>query len=103
MIIKISLLFVLSLMVTHITGCATATVSPPSASTQIILLGESHASGADAVQEATNKVNNAASSGCKAVSVGGYATGGEGLIIGVPVLVDCPLNTQLLPDGTPAP
>ena len=103
MIIKISLLVVASLMVMHITGCATATVSPPSPSTQIILLGESNASGEEAVLNATNKVNNAASSGCKAVSVGGYATGGEGLIIGVPVLVDCPMNTQLQPDGTPAP
>ncbi|MFV2005470.1 MAG: hypothetical protein ACC650_09695 [Gammaproteobacteria bacterium] len=96
--VKIILLGFFSLVIMQITGCVT-----PSPGTQIILLGESSASGSDAVMEANNKVTNAAGSGCKAISVGGYATGGEGLIIGVPVLLDCPLNTQLLPDGTAVP
>lgn len=101
--IKISILLLLSFLITYITGCATATVSPPSPSTQFVLVGESSASGEDAANEANIKVKNAAGSGCNAISVGGYATGGEGLIIGVPVLVDCPLNTRLLPNGTAAP
>lgn len=48
-------------------------------------------------------ISNAAGSGCRAVSVGGYGAGGEGLVIGVPVLLDCPQGTRLLPTGAPAP
>lgn len=91
-------LSVIVFIVTVISSCVT---SQPS--TQIVLLGESNASGAEAVQEANNKVVNAAGSGCEAISVGGYGAGGEGLVIGVPVLVKCPVNTRLLPDGTAAP
>jgi hypothetical protein len=61
--------------------------------TQIIVVGESHASGAEAAKEANNLIKNAAGKGCHAISVGGYATGGEGLIIGIPVLLDCPPGT----------
>ena len=85
-----------------ITGCPGPTQTP-SPSTQIILLGESFASGPEAVQEANKRIANATSSGCKAISVGGYGASGERLIIGVPVLLECPLGTQLLPDGTAAP
>lgn len=77
-------------------GCATP-------SSQVVLLGESNAGGADAAQEANIAINNAAGAGCEAISVGGYATGGEGLIIGIPVLVKCPVGTRLLPNGQPAP
>jgi len=76
---------------------------PSAPRTQIILLGQSYASGDEAVKEANNAAENAAGSGCNAISVGGFGAAGEGLLIGVPVLVDCPYGTSLLPDGTPAP
>ncbi len=79
-------------------GCAQGTDG-----TRIVLLGESFASGSEAVNEVNNKIVNAAAAGCKAISVGGYGAAGEGLVIGVPVLVDCPRGTALLPDGTRAP
>lgn len=78
-----------------LTGC------PPPPSTQIVIVGESFASGAEAVREANNLIASAAGSGCEAISVGGYGAGGEGLVIGVPVLLDCPLGTQLPPPPTP--
>ncbi len=76
--------------------------------TRSVLLGESFASGSEAVVEVNNAIINAERAGCRAVSVGGYAAGaaaeqGGGLVIGVPVLVKCPLGTVLLPDGNPAP
>jgi len=80
---------------------ACAPSNPPS--TQIVVLGESFAAGSEAVNEVNLAIANASAAGCEAVSVGGYAAGGEGLIIGVPVLLDCPLGTQLLPTGQPVP
>jgi hypothetical protein len=75
--------------------------------TQVVVVGESGASGAEAAREANNFIANAEASGCDAVSVGGYAAGarseGGGLLIGIPVLLDCPPGTRLLPDGTRAP
>jgi hypothetical protein len=73
-----------------------------------VLLGESSASGAEAVQEANTALANAERAGCKAISVGGYAAAaspeqGGGLVIGVPVMVKCPVGTVLRPDGTPEP
>ena len=76
-------------------GCATGT--------QYVLLGESTIPGSQAVAEANIRVSNANASGCKAVSVGGYGLDGEGTLIGIPVLVDCPSGTKLLPDGTLSP
>ncbi len=87
------------LAVMLVTGC----YHTPVRRTQIIVVGESFASGAEAVREANNFITNAARSGCNAISVGGYGAAGEGLIIGVPVLLDCPQGTRLLPDGSPAP
>jgi len=72
-----------------------------------VLLGESSASGAEAVQEANTALANAERAGCKAISVGGYAAAspeqGGGLVIGVPVMVKCPVGTVLRPDGTAEP
>ena len=68
--------------------------------TQYVLLGESTIPGTQAVAEANIKIKNANASGCKAISVGGYGLGNEGTLIGIPVLVDCPAGTNLLPDGT---
>ena len=95
--IFLSLVLLISLFVV---GCGGS--SQPSG-VQIVLLGESNASGEAAVQQANLAVANAAGSGCNAISVGGYATGGEGLVFGVPVLVECPTGTQLLPNGSAAP
>lgn len=78
-----------------LSGCATGT--------QYVLLGESTIPGSQAVAEANIRVSNANASGCKAVSVGGYGLDGEGTLIGIPVLVDCPAGTKLLPDGTLSP
>lgn len=91
---KTTLLFC-STFVLFISGCATGT--------QYVLLGESTIPGSQAVAEANIRVSNANASGCKAVSVGGYGLDGEGTLIGVPVLVDCPAGTKLLPDGTLSP
>ena len=69
-----------------------------------VLLGESSASGAEAVQEANIALANAERAGCKAIAVGGYAAAaspeaGGGLVIGVPVMVKCPVGVVLRPDG----
>lgn len=75
--------------------------------TQIVVVGESGAGGFEAANEVNNIIANAESSGCEAISVGGYAAGarveGGGLLVGIPVLIECPQGTQLLPDGTVAP
>ena len=67
---------------------------------QYVLLGESTIPGSNAVSIVNVKIENANASGCKAISVGGYGLGNEGTLIGIPVLVDCPAGTDLLPDGT---
>ena len=75
--------------------------------TQIVVVGESGASGAEASNEVNRIIANAERSGCEAISVGGYAAGAQveegGLLIGIPVLLECPQGTILLPDGTAAP
>lgn len=97
-----TIIVLLSLGLVIMAGCSQRAQTPPPG-TQIVLLGESFASGPEAVQEANNVIANAAGSGCKAISVGGYGAGLEGLVIGIPVLVECPQGTQLLPDGTVVP
>lgn len=91
----VAALVVLSLL----SGCAINT----STGTQYVLLGESTIPGSQAVAEANIRISNANASGCKAISVGGYGLDGEGTLIGIPVLVDCPTGTNLLPDGTLSP
>ena len=85
------------LAVLILSGCATGT--------QIVLLAESAGSGSIAVGSVNNIIGNANVSGCKAISVGGYGMAPEGtaMLVGIPVLVDCPTGTDLLPDGTLAP
>ena len=83
------------IVVLFLSGCATGT--------QYVLLGESTIPGTQAVAEANIRIHNANASGCKAISVGGYGIGNEGTLIGIPVLVDCPAGTNLLPDGTLSP
>jgi len=67
---------------------------------QVILLGESTIPGSQAVGEANVAVRNANAAGCNAISVGGYGLDGEGTLIGIPVLVECPAGVRLLPNGT---
>jgi len=82
-----------SLLVTPLASAAQAN--------QHVLLGDSFASGAEAAAEANLKIANANAAGCKAISVGGYGLGGgeTGKEIGIPVLMDCPLGVDLLPNG----
>jgi len=72
-----------------------------------VVVGESGASGSEASNEVNMIIANAERSGCEAISVGGYGAGarveGGGLLIGIPVLLECPQGTILLPDGTAAP
>ena len=82
-------------VVLFLAGCTTGT--------QFVLLGESTIPGSQAVAEANIRISNANASGCKAISVGGYGLGEEVTLIGIPVLVDCPAGTKLLPDGTLSP
>ena len=82
-------------LVMFLSGCSTGK--------QYVLLGESTIPGTQAVAEANIRIHNANASGCKAISVGGYGLGNEGTLIGIPVLVDCPAGTNLLPDGTLSP
>lgn len=74
---------------------------------QFIVLGEATIPGSQAVGEANVAVRNANAAGCNAVSVGGYGLAGEGTLIGIPVLIECPSGVRLLPNGTrdltPAP
>lgn len=86
-----------------VAGCAQQIGGGSSGGTQVVVLGESFASGSEAVNEVNGAVANAAAAGCRAISVGGYGAAGEGLVIGVPVLLDCPRGTVLLPNGTRAP
>lgn len=68
--------------------------------TQIILTGESFVSGSDAVQKANTIIKNSAACGCRAISIGGYGAADEGMVVGVPILLDCPSGTTLFPIGT---
>ena len=68
---------------------------------QFVLLGESTIPGSQAVAEANIAIKNANNAGCNAISVGGYGLAGEGTLVGVPVLVECPAGVRLLPNGTP--
>ena len=66
---------------------------------QVILLGEATIPGSQAVGEANVAVRNANAAGCNAISVGGYGLAGEGTLVGIPVLVECPPGVRLLPNG----
>ena len=70
---------------------------------QIVLLGEGTIPGSQAVGEANVAIRNANAAGCNAISVGGYGLDGEGTLIGIPVLVECPKGVSLLPNGGLAP
>ena len=75
--------------------------------TQIAMLGNSNITGEEATQEANVIIGNAAVSGCRAISIGGYAAAlslgefGGSLEYGIPILLDCPAGTMLNANGTP--
>ena len=75
-------------------------VQPP-ATTSHVIIGESFATGAEAAQELQLAINRSQTVGCKAISVGGYGAGGEGLIIGIAALMSCPSDIDLIPTGFP--
>ena len=85
-----------------IAGAGLAGCAQPSG-TQIVLLGQSTSGGQVAAQQVNRFIANAEAAGCNAISVGGYAAAEDGVIIGIPVLVECPQGTRLGPDGQPAP
>jgi|GEM_PF-2164276 len=70
---------------------------------QVVLLGEGTIPGTQAVGEANVAIRNANAAGCNAISVGGYGLDGEGTLIGIPVLVECPAGVRLLPNGARDP
>jgi len=93
--IPMSRLLIVTVTLLFLTSCATGR--------QFDLLGESTIPGSNAAGQVNVKISNANASGCKAVSVGGYGLAGEGTLIGIPVLVDCPAGTNLSPTGTILP
>lgn len=83
-----------------ITGCQHNPVSTgPTKS--FVVIGESSATGADAAQELQLAINRSQTVGCKAISVGGYGAGGEGMILGLAALISCPTNVHIIPTGFP--
>ena len=81
-------------VILFLSGCGTGT--------QYVLLGESPLPGERARATVNIRIANANDSGCKAISVGGYGLAPKDTVavVGIPVLVDCPAGTKLLPDGT---
>ena len=71
------------------------------ATTSHVIIGESFATGAEAAQELQLAINRSQTVGCKAISVGGYGAGGEGLVIGIAALMSCPSDIDLIPTGFP--
>jgi hypothetical protein len=85
---------------------ACTTVGTSSTGNEIILLGESNATGEAATAQANLALRNAQAAGCHGISVGGYAAGGieaGGIVYGIPLMVRCPAGVRLLPNGAPAP
>lgn len=73
---------------------------------EIILLGDSHTTGDDAVAMANLRLKNAQAAGCYGISVGGYAAAipeQGGIVYGIPFMVRCPPGVKLIPNGTPPP
>jgi hypothetical protein len=85
---------------------ACTTVGTTGTGNEIILLGESNATGEAATAQANLALRNAQAAGCHGLSVGGYAAGGieaGGIVYGIPFMVRCPAGVRLLPNGARAP
>ncbi|REL26886.1 hypothetical protein DXX93_10095 [Thalassotalea euphylliae] len=97
---KNSLILSLIPAVLSLTGCQHTPVS--SAPTKsFVIVGESNAGGVDAAQELQLAINRSQTVGCKAISVGGYGAGGEGMVLGIAALISCPLGVHIIPTGFP--
>lgn len=85
---------------TLISGChhVQTTASPTKS---FVVIGESMATGAEAAQELQLAINRTQTVGCKAVSVGGYGAAGEGMILGLAALINCPIGVHIIPTGFP--
>ena len=71
---------------------------------QFVIYGDSFATVAEAAQEANLAIERAAQAGCRAISVGGVGAGGAGetgggLVLAVPVLIECPAGTDIITTG----
>lgn len=85
---------------------ACTTVGTTGNGNEIILLGESNATGEAAVAQANLALRNSQAAGCYGISVGGYAAASPergGVVFGIPFMVRCPGGVRLLPNGTRAP
>ena len=84
---------------------ACTTVATTGNGNEIILLGESRATGDDATAQANLKLRNAQAAGCYGIAVGGYAVAApeQGVVYGIPFMVRCPAGVNLIPNGTRAP
>jgi len=66
-----------------------------------VIVGESNATGVEAAQELQLAINRVQTVGCKAESVGGYGAAGEGMVLGIAALINCPLDIHVIPTGFP--
>ncbi|REL29568.1 hypothetical protein [Thalassotalea euphylliae] len=66
-----------------------------------VIVGESNAGGVEAAQELQLAINRSQTVGCKAISVGGYGAGGEGMVLGIAALISCPVGVHIIPTGFP--
>ncbi len=82
-----------------ISGCQHVQTAPPTKG--FVIIGESMATGAEAAQELQLAINRTQTVGCKAVSVGGYGAAGEGMILGLAALINCPAGVHIIPTGFP--
>ena len=85
---------------------ACTTFAGPSTGNEIILLGESNATGEAATAQANLALRNAQVAGCHGIAVGGYAAATlerGGVVYGIPFMVRCPMGVKLLPNGVRTP
>jgi hypothetical protein len=98
--------FAIALIATVTSACTTAGPVGFANGNEIILLGDSHTTGDDAVAMANLRLKNAQAAGCYGIAVGGYAVSTPeqgGIVYGIPFMVRCPPGLKLIPNGTPTP
>lgn len=93
-------LLILVFAVVLMSGCAGMQARSSSAKS-FVIIGESNATGAEAAQELQLAINRSQTVGCRAKSVGGYGAAGEGLILGLAALIQCPEGVHIIPTGFP--
>lgn len=96
---SIGLVFLL-FVATFLSGCMH--MSPHHRSGKsFVVIGESNATGAEAAQELQLAINRVQTVGCKAISIGGYGAAGEGMVLGLAALIQCPGGVHIIPTGFP--